>query len=93
MKTLPNLFKNENMTYKDNNRKNCVVKENIRDNNVLEVINNIFNSKGYPFDKKVIIKTKDKTYKTYLVTLYDDRVITLNDDVIKMDDIVSIERI
>lgn len=93
MKTLPSLYKNENMTYKDNNRKNCVVKENIRDNNVLEVINNIFNSKGYPFDKKVIIKTKEKTMKTYLVTLLDNKVKTLNDEIINIEDIITIERI
>ena len=67
MKTLPSLYKNENIRFKDNNKTNCVIKESINDN-VLDTIKNIFNSKGYTFDEKVIIKTKEKTMKTYLVT-------------------------
>lgn len=92
MKTLPSLYKNENIRFKDNNKTNCTVKEYVNDN-VNLVINDIFNSKGFPFDKKVLIKTKEKTIKTYLVTLSNNKVTTLNDEIIDINDIVSIERL
>ena len=96
MKVLPKLYKNEN-NIKDNNKRDCLVKEEqiditINDNREKE-LNDIFNNRGFPFDKKVLIKTNDKTYKTYLVTKTENTVITLNDEVINIDDIISIERI
>ena len=96
MKVLPKLYKNEN-AIKDNNKRDCLVKEEnidstINDNKEKE-LNNIFNNKGFPFDKKVLIKTTDKIYKTYLVTRTENTVVTLNDEIIKVDDIISIERI
>lgn len=93
MKTLPSLYKNEKTTFKDNNTRNCIVKENSINNNVLEIIDSIFNSYGFPFDKKVLIKTKDRTIKTYLVTRKNNEVTTLNDEVINITDIISIERL
>lgn len=96
MKVLPKLYKNEN-AIKDNNKRDCLVKEEqiditINDNRERE-LNNIFNNKGFPFDKKVLIKTTDKIYKTYLVTRTENTVVTLNDEIINVDDIISIERI
>ena len=96
MKVLPKLYKNEN-NIKDNNKRDCLVKEEqiditINDNRE-RTLNDIFNNRGFPFDKKVLIKTNDKTYKTYLVTKTENTVITLNDEVINIDDIISIERI
>ena len=38
-------------------------------------------------------KTKEKTMKTYLVTLLDNKVKTLNDEIINIEDIITIERI
>ena len=96
MKVLPKLYKNEN-NIKDNNKRDCLVKEEkidstINDNKERE-LNDIFNNRGFPFDKKVLIKTNDKTYKTYLVTRTENTVVTLNDEIINIDDIISIERI
>lgn len=93
MKELPRLYKNENIEYRDNNKKICFVKENIIKEEVLVGIENIFSSSGYPFDKKVIIKTKDKMYKTYLVAREKDIIKTINDEVIDIKDIISIERL
>ena len=95
MKVLPKLYKNEN-AIKDNNKRDCLVKEEKIDsiiNNKEKELNNIFNNKGFPFDKKVLIKTTDKIYKTYLVTRTENTVVTLNDEIINVDDIISIERI
>ena len=93
MKTLQKLYKNENAFFLDNNKTNCVVKEYVIDSNVREIIDKIFNSNILPFDQRVIIKTKDKVIKTYLVKLLDDRVVTLNDEIINIKDIIEIERI
>lgn len=92
MKPLPRLYKNENIICKNTNKSNCIVKEHIN-NDVELIINDIFTSKGFPFDKKVLIKTKDKTLKTYLVTLSNNKVTTLNDEIININDIISIERL
>lgn len=92
MKSLPKIYKNENNP-KDNNKKNCIVEENIINNTIVEDINSIFNTKGFPFDKRVLIKTKDRNMKTYLVTRNEHSVTTLNDEVINIEDIISIERI
>ena len=92
MKNLPKLYKNKN-EIKDNNKKNCIVTEKNINNSREEEINNIFNSYGFPFDKKVLIKTNDKIYKTYLVSKKENTVTTINDDIIDIEEIVSIERI
>lgn len=96
MKVLPKLYKNEN-AIKDNNKRDCLVKEEkidstINDNKEKE-LNNIFNNKGFPFDKKVLIKTNDKLYKTYLVSRDNEKVKTLNEEEIAIKNIISIERI
>ena len=92
MKTLPSLFKNDNIRFKDNNKTNCIIKESVN-NNVLDTIKEIFNSRVYPFDKNLIIKTKEKIIKTYLVSLLNNKVKTLNDEIINIEDIITIERI
>ena len=95
MKVLPKLYKNEN-NIKDNNKRNCLVKEKNNENNEINTekeLNDIFNTRGFPFDKKVFIKTINKTYKTYLVTRTENTVVTLNDEVINIEDIISIEKI
>lgn len=92
MKTLPSLYKNENINCKDNNKSICTVKEYVNDS-VKLILNDIFYSKGFPFDKKVLIKTKNKTIKTYLVTLSNNKVTTLNEEEIDINDIISIERL
>ena len=96
MKVIPKLYKNEN-AIKENNKRDCLVKEEKKDSTINDnkekELNNIFNNKGFPFDKKVLIKTTDKIYKTYLVTRTENTVVTLNDEIINVDDIISIERI
>lgn len=93
MKTLPNLYKIDNHNIKDNNKKNCIVKEYEINHNVLEALDEIFNLNGFSFDKKVLIKTNDKLYKTYLVSRDNDKVKTLNEEEIAIKNIISIERI
>ena len=92
MKSLPRLYKNDK-SIKNNNKNNCVVEERIVNNTIHEDIKQIFNSPGFPFDKRVLIKTKDKIIKTYLVSENENTITTLNDEIIKIEEIISIERI
>ena len=55
-------------------------------------IYNIFNGIGHSYNIPVIIKTKNKEYDTYLVDKTRDIVITIENEHIKIDDIISIEK-
>ena len=95
MKSLPKLYKNEN-NIKSNNKEKCIVEEkteNKMNETTIKDIDNIFNTNGFPFDKKVLLKTKDKEFKTYLVSRTEDKVMTINDVEINIEDILSIERL
>lgn len=93
MKKLPKLYKNENSKPLDNNKKYCYLKEEKEDNrnSIDEKIYNIFNGIGYSYNIPVRIKTKDKEYNTSLVTKTKNNLITLDNEVIKIEDIISIE--
>lgn len=83
-------------SYFNNNKKSCVL-DNIENNasesnNNLDIINSIFNEEGYPYDKKVVIKTKDNIFNTYIVTRRGDAIYTLEDEEILLKDIISIKR-
>ncbi len=56
------------------------------------VIDNIFNTTGYAFNIKVIIETKDKIYDTSLIAKRNGYILTLDNDRINIDDIISIKR-
>lgn len=100
IKKLPKIYQN-NINKKINNNKTTYhLKYNnidIEPNNMInysvdEVIDSIFNSTGYAFNKKVIIKTNDKTYNTSLIAKRNNYILTLDNDRIKIDDIISIKR-
>ncbi len=59
---------------------------------VNNVIDNIFNTTGYAFNIKVIIETKDKLYNTSLIAKRNGYILTLDNDRINIDDIISIKR-
>ena len=58
----------------------------------LSLIDSLFKEGGHIFNKALLIKTKDKTYDTDIIQKKNDSIYTLSDDVIKICDIVSIER-
>ncbi len=60
--------------------------------NVLQEVDRIFKEEGYLFNKEVIITTKDRTYQTALVSRNKKGIITLDNDYILYDDIVSFQR-
>ena len=101
MKKLPSIYKNSINKKINNNKNYCYLKENnssnnlnnIVDKNINYTLDSIFNSVGYPYNINVLIKTKNKNYNTYLVTRNNSTITTLDNEIINIGDIISINRI
>ncbi len=59
---------------------------------VLDIIDEIFSLPTYSFNIPLSIYTKDKVYNTSLIAKSKNTVITFDNDVIILDDIVRIEK-
>ena len=97
MKKLPEIYKNQiNKSFRNNKSvyySNEKTPENIKKNlTVKEVLKSLKREKGYIFNKPVLIKTKDKTIDTAIIYINENSIITLNEDTIKIEDILSITR-
>lgn len=57
---------------------------------VITFMNKLARSGSYIFNKDVIIVTKDKKYETRIAGKLGNRIITLDNDSIKVDDIIKI---
>ena len=57
---------------------------------VITFMNKLARSGSYIFNKDVIIVTKDKKYETRIAGKLGNRIITLDNDSIKIDDIIKI---
>ena len=102
MKQLPPIFKVSN-NIKDTNQKyyyekvtNKIKPKEIKktiDNNlsIEEKINKIFKTKGYAFNIPVEITISNKTVNTYLALKKNDSIITLDNEVIPISTITSLE--
>ncbi len=99
MAKLPKVFHND-INKKFTNNKSYIYAENGKidnsknqtKNDVIELINSLFNEKGFIFNKPLLIKTKEKTYDTAIIKKDHNNIYTLTEDVISIDDIISIER-
>ncbi len=89
MKKLPKLFKNEEIDAIDHNKKSVHLKED--NTSIEETLNTIFNGFHHPYNIKVKIKTKDKDYNTYLISYNNDKIVTLDNEVILVKEIISIQ--
>lgn len=92
MKKLPELYKNEKINFVDHNRKVYTIKEEKVDKEE-NILDDIFNGIGHPYNQKVFIKTSKKTYETYLVSRTKQNVLTLENEVIPIQDILYIKKI
>lgn len=72
-----------------NNKELCVVGKS--NTNINSILNEIFNGYRHSYNIRVIIYTKDKLLDTYLIGRNNGSVITLDNEIIKIDEIVSIE--
>jgi len=104
IKKLPKIYQNDINKKINNNKTTYHVKNsNIEENSnrslkemtnieVNQIIDNIFNTTGYAFNTKVIIKTDNKIYNTSLIAKRNGYILTIDRDKIKIDDIISIKR-
>lgn len=91
MKKLPSIYKSEISKKIKNNKEVTYIKEEDKEL-IIDTINAIFNGTGYAYNIPVIINTKHKIYNTYLVSKTNTIVTTLNNDIIPIEEIISIER-
>ena len=86
------LFKNKNINPIDHNKKSTYVKYSNNNKSINEVLDSIFNGIGNPYNIKVLIKTKNMTREVYLVYRNDKIVLTLDNEEIPIEEIISIEK-
>lgn len=101
IRKLPKIYQNDINKKINNNKKTYHLKYNNNEEEVVtdmnnedvnKVIDSIFNTTGYAFNINVIIKTINKTYDTSLIAKRNGYILTLDNDRIKIDDIISIKR-
>ena len=95
MKKLPKIYQNKiNKTINNNNTVYyCTTNNEIKeDKDINKFLDNLFNERGYIFNKALIIKTKDKEYDTAIIRRNSDSIFTLSEDKIYINDIIYIIR-
>jgi len=60
-------------------------------NSILNVLNDLFQSRNHAYTKVVEVKTKNQTYQTRLVFMTDRKIVTIDNEEIYLDDIISIQ--
>ena len=97
-KKLPKIYKSSiNKTINNNKKVDYVSKKVVsknKDSDIFDIntkISDILNSNRHFFNTKVLIETKDKQYKTKLAGKIKDYIITLDNDIIFIKDIINIE--
>lgn len=94
MKKLPKIYQNNIKKMINNNKTVCYLKnENIsyQVNDIENTLDTIFNGMGYAYNIPVTITTKYKTYITSLITKTKNNVVTLDNDIIPIVDIIDIK--
>ena len=93
MKKLPSLFKNTNSNLNNHNKDYCYVNkaEYKEINNVRGEIIKLINKPNI-FQIPLIIKTKDKTIITRIIKADNNSLLTINNEIININDIISIEK-
>ncbi len=101
MKKLPKIYQNEinksiknNKTvyrFKNEDSAHRTIQET--NNTITETLAEIFNGIGYSYNIPVNIKTKDKTYETTLVAKTSNNVVTIDNEIIPIKDIISLQKL
>lgn len=94
MKKLPEIFQNDSLSTINNNKEYFYSayqnSDGLRSSSVNEELNRIFGGVNHPFNETLLIKTENKDYETSLVYRSIDKVITIDNDTIHIDSIISI---
>ncbi len=99
-KKLPNIYrapiskriKNNDQVFYSAMDSQRVIPQGESKKDVRSEIDALFQEEGYLFNKNVVIKTKESSYDTALVSRNANGVITLDNDYILYDDIISFQR-
>ena len=93
MKKTPELYKNPDLNPINNNKTLYrITKENNNNQEEIKnILDNIFYRFGHSYNKKIIIVTKEKEYETYLIARTKEAVYTLENDKILISDILKIK--
>ena len=79
---------------KNNNQKIYSINKEIKNKiDITSKINHLVNENGYLFNKNIEIITKDHIYHTSIASILEDKIITMDKDVIRINDILDINRI
>ena len=96
MKKLPKIYQNQIKKNICNNKLSCFV-ETKKINNIEEEthdisLDEIFSGLGYSYNIPVIITTKENEYKTSLIARTKRNIITIDNEVIPLSEIISIKK-
>ncbi len=99
MKNLPKIYQNQitkniknNKTvyrFKNEDTTNPPLKE--KSKSIKDTLDEIFNGIGYAYNIPVMIKTSTKTYDTTLVARTENNIVTIDNELISIKEINSIE--
>lgn len=94
MKKLPKIYQLDNQRIKVNNKKQCIVgvDADIYEGYNSNLIDEIFSGLGYSFNVLLKIKTKEGEKITSLIGKTKDAIITIDNEIIPMSEILSITR-
>lgn len=91
MKKIPKLYKVDNNKIKDHNQRQCnIVKE--EQVNIKPQLDEIFSGLVYPYNISVEIITIDKKYETSIIARTKDHILTREDNIIPIKEIISIKK-
>lgn len=91
MKKIPKLYKVDNNKIKDNNQLQCNIKKEEKIS-VKKQLDEIFSGLVYPYNISVEIITKDKKYDTSIIARTKDHILTLENNIIPIKEIISIQK-
>lgn len=91
MKKIPKLYKVDNDKIKDNNQLQCNIKKEEKIS-VKRQLDEIFSGLVYPYNISVEIITKDKKYDTSIIARTKDHILTLENHIIPIKEIISIKK-
>ena len=97
MKKLPKIYQANITKEINNNKKKCIVSlETIEDNTSNEdltiTLEEIFSGIGYSYNIPINIKTQTKVYTTSLIAKTKKNIITIDNEVIPISEIISIQK-
>lgn len=95
MKKLPKIYQNNFIKEINNNRKKCYVtieKEPIIEETSDITLEEIFSGIGYSYNIPIIITTTKQKYITSLIAKTKHNLITIDNDLIPLSDVISIKR-